>query len=910
MTMNRQVKTRETADRNRLAFVPLAAGMVTAVLGFAALLGWLLGSPRLASLEKDLIPMAPSTAALFILFGIAICLRSRSPLTRALMSISRAAGCTGAMVAFVLLTLGCMGIHSTIEHLGLNIATPFGGALQGYMSPVTAFAFLLVSLSFLASLSPSTIRLWRGILALSSAGLLLGAGFIFLIAYLYSTPLLYGGTFIPPALNTVIAFVLLGVALLALAVWPAGQPDEAPEGGSKTALILLLLFILLLVGLVASGAVYFRHYERRFRTEVEQQLSVIAKMKVDELVDWRKERLADASIFYNNAAFSTLVRHLFENPGDTNAERSLQDWIGRCQAAYQYQSVFLTDAQGAVRLTAPESPPVEIPHLASSAAACLALGQIEFLDLHRHAPGSPIYMAILVPLFDELKDYQPLGVLVLVIDPTTYLYPFINRWPTPSPTAETLLVRRDGNAALYLNELRFMTNTALHLRIPLEHSNVTAVKAALGQEGIVEGIDYHGMPVIADVRHIPGSPWFIIARMDLAEVTKPLRERLWQMILFVVVLVLGTGAGLGLVWRRQNIVFLREQVRTAEALRESEARYRIMFESNHAVMLIIAPDSAAVIDANPAACAYYGWSREQLLKMKISDINTLTREEVDAEMKLALVEKRSHFIFKHRRSDGSVRDVEVYSCPLHIEGQARLFSIIHDITERKRMENELETLTVQLRELSTHLQSTREEERTHIAERIHDELWQMLTALKIDFSYVEDHMPPEGQALADKWATMKSMIDRAIHIVQNISMELHPSILDDVGLVPTIEWYIGEFQERSGIPCKLQVEPVDLSPGKDLSVALFRITQEALANVAWHSGARRIDIRLQQAGNQVGLVITHDGRALTPEQIQSPLTFGLLQIRERAMSHGGKAQFDSTPGRGTTLRVTIPMKQD
>ncbi len=139
---------------------------------------------------------------------------------------------------------------------------------------------------------------------------------------------------------------------------------------------------------------------------------------------------------------------------------------------------------------------------------------------------------------------------------------------------------------------------------------------------------------------------------------------------------------------------------TAEALRESESRYRMLFENNHTVMVLTDPGSGAIRDANPAACAFYGWSREQLMAMRIDEINILTREEVFAEMVAARSEKRNAFVFKHRKADDSLCDVEVYVGPLIIKGQVLLFSIVHDISARKRAEaarTQLEEKTRQLR---------------------------------------------------------------------------------------------------------------------------------------------------------------------------------------------------------------------
>jgi PAS domain S-box-containing protein len=131
------------------------------------------------------------------------------------------------------------------------------------------------------------------------------------------------------------------------------------------------------------------------------------------------------------------------------------------------------------------------------------------------------------------------------------------------------------------------------------------------------------------------------------------------------------------------------RAQTEEELRESEQRYRSLFKNNHAVMLLIDPASAEIIDANPAACSFYGWSHEELTGMKITDINILSKQQVFQEMERAKAEERHHFLFRHRLANEEVREVEVYSGPIRMRGKELLYSIIHDITDRKRTEQEL-----------------------------------------------------------------------------------------------------------------------------------------------------------------------------------------------------------------------------
>ena len=289
----------------------------------------------------------------------------------------------------------------------------------------------------------------------------------------------------------------------------------------RVAYPLVLIFALIAAGIVISGYFYYRNYERHFRAEAESQLSAVAELKVNELAQYRKERLWDADTLFNNATFSGLVRRFLEHPEDAEAPGQLQDWAAKYLVTEQYDLVCLFDAQGVIRMAVPAEPPVS-SFVSQNISEILRSGRVIFQDFTRNEHDQQAYLSLVVPIFDESDTNRPLGVLALRINPETYLYPFIKRWPTRSQTAETLLVRRDGNDALFLNELKFQTNTALNLRVPLENTDAPAVKAILGEKGIVEGVDYRGEPVLAALRTISDSPWSLVAKMDTAEVYAPM----------------------------------------------------------------------------------------------------------------------------------------------------------------------------------------------------------------------------------------------------------------------------------------------------------------------------------------------------------------------------------------------------
>ena len=227
--------------------------------------------------------------------------------------------------------------------------------------------------------------------------------------------------------------------------------------------------------------------------------------------------------------------------------------------------------------------------------------------------------------------------------------------------------------------------------------------------------------------------------------------------------------------------------------------------------------------------------------------------------------------------------------------------------ERLRAHEKLRISQIALRNLSLYLQTAREEERTHIAREIHDELGQALTALKMDLSWLKKRVSPEQDSLRAKTATMEGVIDATMQTIQRLSGELRPGILDDLGLAAAIEWQAGEFEKRTGIPCRVQVSPEEIILDRERSTAVFRIFQEALTNVARHAKATEVTATLETREGAVALEVADNGRGITEGELASPRSFGLLGIRERVLFLGGRVAISGTPGKGTTVRVEIPL---
>lgn len=237
-----------------------------------------------------------------------------------------------------------------------------------------------------------------------------------------------------------------------------------------------------------------------------------------------------------------------------------------------------------------------------------------------------------------------------------------------------------------------------------------------------------------------------------------------------------------------------------------------------------------------------------------------------------------------------------------------------EIGERRNAERQLTASRESLRQLSAHLQTVRENERKGVAREIHDELGQALTTLKLELRLLESELEQHGTdpvALQTRLTGMEGIIDTTIRAVKRLISDLRPRLLDDLGLTAAIEWQVDEFAGRTGIASRVRIHPPDFTLDAERSVAIFRILQEALTNVARHAAATSVTVLLERDERDVVLEVRDNGRGIDLEHTtQPPATFGLLGITERASGWGGRVDIDGAPGRGTRLRVTLPISSD
>ena len=260
-------------------------------------------------------------------------------------------------------------------------------------------------------------------------------------------------------------------------------------------------------------------------------------------------------------------------------------------------------------------------------------------------------------------------------------------------------------------------------------------------------------------------------------------------------------------------------------------------------------------------------------------------------------------------ADGAVRIVQFQAEAMHAAAGAeqplKLVGTIQDITERKSIEHALLESREQLRELSAYMEAIREEERKRIAMEIHDELGQLLTALKMDVSLLKMRLAQDADA-ARKVDDMRELVEKTIWMVRNVASHLRPAALN-FGIVSALEWLVEDFGRRKGLSCQLWINGPEPVLDDAHATAVFRIVQASLTNVALHAGASRVDVTLTNTETTLDLYVSDDGCGFDPAAARKGYSYGLLGMSERARLIGGSLRIDSSPETGTVVSIHVPL---
>lgn len=355
---------------------------------------------------------------------------------------------------------------------------------------------------------------------------------------------------------------------------------------------------------------------------------------------------------------------------------------------------------------------------------------------------------------------------------------------------------------------------------------------------------------------------------------------------------------------------LDERKRMEEALRESEERYRLLVSTSPYAVAV--HQDGVMVYANLAALKLIGAEREDQIMGKpvFTFVHPDSREAARARVLRMLNGEQGLYPVRDRyvRLDGGEVPVEVIAAPFIHRNRPAVQVIAVDISNRVRAEEALRDSNERLQELASRLESAREEERKQIARDIHDSLGQELTAIRMDLSLLSS--VDSAEEMKREIARTVDVTDRAIATVRRISRSLHPEVLDKLGFVEAVRWLATDFAAHSKLPCRVNAPPDNPVLSEAASVALFRVVQESMTNVARHARASAVDIDLLVSENHLLLKVRDNGRGIQPADLARRGSLGLPGMRERIRSLGGTCEIEAIAEGGTCVTVRVPMTSD
>jgi PAS domain S-box-containing protein len=454
--------------------------------------------------------------------------------------------------------------------------------------------------------------------------------------------------------------------------------------------------ILAVLVLLAGGSGFYRIQEGQIRRTVENNLQSIAKLKANQIADWRANQLEEGNELTGDTLLCQDFARWLANPQQFGSPEEFLSGLRSLQKHYHYWDILLVDTNGQVRLSLEGNKTgyLEVETLPALSAA-LRYHQPVLTDLHRDGMVPVPNIHTVAPFFvTEGEIQKPVGAAILVADEHCFLYPLTSVWPTPSQTAEIMIVQRDGSDVVNLNDLRDRPGTALRVRVPLTRTNTLAVLAVLGQEGIVQSVDYRGVKTISAIRHIPDSPWFVVAKMDSPEAFARWRFESLAILGLLGSLLVLAGTIVLVIWQRNQKAHYR-------ALYQAETA-RLLSEKLYGVTLKSIGDAVITTDVNgrvellnPIAETLTGWRNEEARGKPLEEIfrivNETTHQPVENPVGRILREGMVIGLANHTAliaRDGTERAIADSGAPIRDE-KNKLIGVVlvfREKTEERRMQ--------------------------------------------------------------------------------------------------------------------------------------------------------------------------------------------------------------------------------
>ncbi|MDD3044254.1 MAG: PAS domain S-box protein [Candidatus Delongbacteria bacterium] len=447
-----------------------------------------------------------------------------------------------------------------------------------------------------------------------------------------------------------------------------GSEDESGFRRYNFRNLMIVLSVLYLF-LVFSGWVLYNNFRHKMIDEIKYELISVANMKNREICHWREERIKNLSILQNEV-FGLRVKRTVENPDDPRIQNEMLDWLKKFEENYGYSRVCIHNFEGTEIISTQPGESHMPDEIESYYERIFGKNEILFEDFYFDMHQKKIYLPLVAGMFDFTGNKKAVGILIAKLDPSDYLLPLLKEWPGNRKTTNSFLYRLKNDNTVLMD-----FGTVQNEDLPLIDQNLT-------EDVFKESHDNRNIEYFTYTSKIHNTPWYLLVQIEKNEALAPLKSSLAGIILVLALIIILFTVGIYHFYKKQTYDHLKEIAAKSFELEQSEERYRGMFENTHAIMFIVDPENGQIIDANPAAVQKYGWTRDELKSMNVSDINTLSHEKSVEKVREVADGKRRYFVFQHKKKNGEIIDVELFSGTVEFSGKKVLYSIVHDITEK------------------------------------------------------------------------------------------------------------------------------------------------------------------------------------------------------------------------------------
>lgn len=898
--------------------------------GIAVLISWIIGK-QIPIYQDTYVPMAPSTAILFILYSTSVLLRIFRPTLRRISAVEVSLGVSGLSISSILFVLSISGIYFDIEHFGIPISGSIMDIPYGHMSPLSAFCFMMIGVSYIITIYSSPRFPVRTLFAFWLLSVILLLAIVLVIAYLFDTPLLYGTRLIPPAMTTSIAFFSLGLSILVYNGMHRLSKSPWDASARRNANIILLAFLILGTVIFSAGTFYIKRFEVKYFDEKRKQLSVAGELTAITIEQWRRERLGDAYLLSANHPFTRLAMEFLQNPTDIKLKVSLESWMSAILNGYGYSNINIYNSSGQIKFCFP-SEGLYLQDLPDSVVNRILLtDQVSFIDMYKSRVNNKPLLSIMIPVPDKISGKN--NLIELQYDPQKQLFPHLFPGPLQGQTTETFIFRRVNDSIQILSRQRFHNNAPLEIMESMQSISPQMFSVLENESGLIEGVDYRGQPIYAYIRHIADSPWFITTKMDKSEFYQPIKEKQIEVLAISLIIILIAGSGVSYLWRSQRMQFYHQQMKTGEALRGSEAKFAKAFHAKN-ILMAISEVNGKFIEANEFTFEYTGYSREEFIGETARNLNIFRDPEILDEIRttVQLGESISNYeadiLTKTGRIQTGLLTIETFE----ISGHRYLLTILNDITAIKQAEKAILQMNVELeqrvRDRTAQLATLNYELEAFIHSVSHDlraPLRQVEAYANFLLEDLNDIVDPNTVKLISIIKTGLKRMDQLILDLLSVSkvsrLEIRYTLLDMNEIVRDVIHELNPDEEKTSIEFKV----TDLPAVRGDEVLLKQVWTNLISNSIKYTSRkprRIIEISGGEHGDFIVYTIKDNGDGFNMEYKEKLFKIfqrlhreddfegtgaGLAIVDRIIKRHHGEIHGTGEPGIGAEFTFSLPI---